>query len=618
MTPKNKKRTLMMVLSLMITLTSCGNKDDHRANVIAKSKYLAKFYDTEELKEDDYVSYYKETIDNFYKNYLTNYVTYMDEEQCRELQTLMEESYELEEEFPYDNTFTHLNKIMGVEEDKYGRGILRAFNMRLVYENILPAWYFRSEVYEEINTLRMLVNNDKAFFSSLFSKDMNKFIGCLMEKTGLDSREEIEELILKFDYYSDIIEKNDYSNLIPEEEYNDEELKEAYQKRIEEIMSDLVESKLETDENFASTLYGKILSNSKYLGSYKYSVTNDLFNDTASIFGVNKNYTSSYSFSIPSQYLYMNIDINEIKTIKVYDIISNANDKDNNYENTAMRLMIHLIDPLTLNSEGLSSEEIRQILYDNLRDEFESIEDFDTFFLSIANGDSMIYYDYFTILEHRIKKDGITYEDFARFTSLANFINEKENIFIDWNWDVEYPPYGLIEKMNEEEYNKIVSSYSNNDIFYGMDYKMCMGMAYDLIKENDLGYEQLYNPNLQYTYKDGYVYLNDPNSLVLSAEIYPTIGSFDGKKVIYYEIPKKYENGQAVESFYNIERKLTAKEVEGIKETFYDEISGKTVNGFIVSFNDELSEDIGPIRFMEYYIYFDKKQENKKLMLGGE
>lgn len=617
MTPKNKKRTLIMALSLMITLVSCGSKENYRNNLITKSKYLAKVYDTKELSEDVYLSFLKETTDKFYKNYLTNYVTYMNEEQCKEMQTLMEESYEFEEMFPYDNTFTHLDNIMGVEEGEYGRGILRAFNTRLVYENILSAWYFQNGVYEEINTLRMLVSNDKIFFSSLFSKDMDKFIDCLMEKTGFESREEIEELILKFDYYSDIIEKTDYSEMIPKEEYNDEELKAAYEKRIKKIMGDLVEAKLKTDENFAKTLYGKILSNSEYVGPYKYNITNDLFNDTASIWGINEDYASSYSFSIPSKYLYMNMGINEIKEIKVCDIIDKGSDKNNDYENTVMRLIIHLIDPLTLNNFELSSKEIRQILYNNLTDEFKTIEDFDTFFLSIVTGDPNIYYGYFTILEHRIKKDGITYDDFVRFTSLANFITENEKVFIDWDWNIEYPPYDVIEKMNEEEYNEIVSSSLNSDIFNGTD-KMCMGMVYDLIKENDLGFEQLYNQNLQYTYQDGIVYFSDSNSSILSAEIYPVIGSFSGKKVIYYEIPENYENGKAVESFYNIERKLTTREVEGIKETFYDEISDKTVNGFIVSFNDELSEDIGPIRFMEYYIYFDKKQEKKKLTLGGE
>ncbi len=52
MTPKTKKRTLIMALSLMITLTACENKEDHRANVIAKSKYLAKVSNTKELSED--------------------------------------------------------------------------------------------------------------------------------------------------------------------------------------------------------------------------------------------------------------------------------------------------------------------------------------------------------------------------------------------------------------------------------------------------------------------------------------------------------------------------------------------------------------------------------------
>ena len=94
----------------------------------------------------------------------------------------------------------------------------------------------------------------------------------------------------------------------------------------------------------------------------------------------------------------------------------------------------------------------------------------------------------------------------------------------------------------------------------------------------------------------------------------------NGSKVVYYEIPENYENGRAVDSFYNIAREFTVIDVPGLKETFYDESKNREVNGFIVSLDEGLTEDTEykPIRFMEFYHYYkDKvKDQNKELKLG--
>lgn len=569
MTSKKKKSILLVAVSLMLVLISYGKKFEQEKR-LEKARELVLNY------EENTLSVTSDLLDNkkfydFYKEFLNRYVIYMDEEQCNEFYNMMIENCDTEENFPYNITFAHLDKIMGVEENKFGRGILRAFNMRLVYENILPALKFDDEVFKEINTLRMIVADDKAFFSSLFSGNIDEFTECIKSHTGFDSTQEIDELILQFDCYSDLLEN---------EEYNDKELQEKYKKRIEQIMSELIKSKLATDEEFSNTLYGKIISNSKYNSTlYKYSIYNTLFDDDTSIYVVADDLLTAYSFSIPSKYLYMNVEIDEIKAIKVCDIIKKGDNENNGYENDAMKLMIHLIEPSTLADSKLSSAKKRELLYENLKDEFETIEDFDDFFLSIANGTSMVYYDYFDVFEHRIKKEGINYDDFVRFTSLANFINE------------------------------------NNDIFDGMDYKICMEMIDDLIKDNNLGYEQLYSPDCEYVYKDGCVYVEASSASVLSEEIFPVIGSIGGNKIIYYEIPDNYETGIAVDSFYNTERNLTIVQVGGIKETFIDEISGKIVNGFIVAFGDEIDKTLTPIRFMECYTYYEENKKDKGLIL---
>lgn len=596
---KSKKRLALITLSLILTLTSCGKKDD------PQKRYKENVRDIIEVYNDSSAFDYKNTLDKFYIDFINNYGSYMSEEEYQDFTYLMMASYQYKEEFSSEDTFLYLNMIMNVEDNKFGRGLYRAFIMRIVYENIFPAWRYNDDVYQEFNTLRSVVNNDKDFYSAIFSNDIDSLIKCIVDNTGA-SKTDVEKLILEMDAYSDIQES---------EEYNESELKETYKETIENLMNKIVQAKIKNDESFANTLFGKLLSKSKYYNDYSYGVINSLFDDTASIHGC-KDF-SAYYFDIPSEYLNTKKDIDEIKAYKVCKIIELGGNEENTYENDAMNLMIHLIDPSTLTDSSLTSKQIREILYENLKDEFESIEEFDDFFLTIANGSSMIYYDYFSIFERRLKKDGITYDDFVRFTSLVNFVNDNTTVNIDWNWDIEYPPYEEIKKMKEEEYNKLVSSSTYNWIFYGMDYKMCMEISNEIVKNNDLGYEYFYSPNCKYVYKNGKVYVSPSSGKVVSEVVSPRIGRVSGVDITYYEIPEDYKNGYAVECFYNIERELTLVPINGFVTTFYDETIGKTVNAFVVSLDKENEEELPVVRFAEYYSEYEKIQENKKLGLGA-
>lgn len=595
---KNKKRLALFGLTLMLALTSCGKKDD------PQKRYKENVRDIIEVFDETREFGLKDTLDKFYIDFINRYGSYMSEEQYNNFTYLMMASYQREGKFQSENMFPYLDLIMNVEDNKFGRGLCRAFNMRIVYENIFPAWKYNNDVYQEFNTLRSVIDNDPEFYSSLFSGNIDDFVKCIVDNTGA-KKTDVEKLILELDAYSDIEES---------EEYNKSELKETYKDNIENLMSKIVKSKIETDELFANSLLGKLLSKSKYYNDYSYEVINSLFDDTAEITGCND--FSAYYFEIPSEYLHTKKEIDEIKAYKVCKIIELGGDENNTYENDAMTLMIHLIDPTTLTDSDLSYKQIREILYENLKDEFETIEKFDDFFLTIANGSSMIYYDYFTIFEKRLEKDGITYDDFVRFTSLVNYMNDNTIVNYDWNWDIKYPPFEEIKKMNEEEYNKVVRSSIYNWIFYGMDYNMCMELANDRIKNNDLGYEYFYSPNCKYVYRDGKVFVSPSYGKVVSEVVSPRVGRVSGVDITYYEIPDDYKNGNAVECFYNIERKLTLVPINGFATTFYDEKLGKTVNAFVVSLDKELEENLPEVRFAEYYDDYEEMTENKKLELG--
>lgn len=596
MTLKNKSKILPLLLSIVLSATSCGKEEPIiDRDYLSDTREIIDNYDETKEKNDS-------TLAKFYRKFIENYGDYLSEEQFETFTYLMTSGFN-KKGSTEQLTFNFLDEIMDINENKYGRGLLRAFNMRMVYENVFSSWMYRDEVYEHFNTLRSIVNNDEAFFGSLFSGDMDLFVKTVSEESYAPESL-VEELILKMDAYSDVYESD---------EYNDVELKEVYQKQIKEIMSEIISKKLENDSEFRNTLYGRIISESDYTDKYRCSAINDLFDNGIHISFYNM--TSSYSFYVPSKFLYRDLTIADIKRIAVCDIISKGDDEDNYFENIAMTLMIHLIDPNALSNKNLSSEEKRENMYNDLKDEFASIEDFDDFFLTVANGTSIIFYDYFNIFDRKILKEGITYDDFVRFTSLANYMNEKESVHIEWNQDFDYPPFDYIKTLPEEEYKKIVSSYSSSWIFDGMDYKTCMELSYNNIKDNSLGYEKLYGPNCRYSYEYGRVYVYDSSSSVVSEIIEPNIGVFDGVNVVYYKIPENYSSGRAVECFYNIQRKLTIVDIPGIVKQVKDPITGEDISIFIIDIANEIRDDLPEVRFAEYYEFYKENQENKTLTL---
>lgn len=596
MTLKNKSKILPLLLSIVLSATSCGKEEPIiDRDYLSDTREIIDNYDETKEKNDS-------TLAKFYRKFIENYGDYLSEEQFETFTYLMTSGFN-KKGSTEQLTFNFLDEIMDINENKYGRGLLRAFNMRMVYENVFSSWMYRDEVYEHFNTLRSIVNNDEAFFGSLFSGDMDLFVKTVSEESYAPESL-VEELILKMDAYSDVYESD---------EYNDVELKEVYQKQIKEIMGEIISKKLENDSEFRNTLYGRIISESDYTDKYRCSAINDLFDNGIHISFYNM--TSSYSFYVPSKFLYRDLTIADIKRIAVCDIISKGDDEDNYFENIAMTLMIHLIDPNALSNKNLSSEEKRENMYNDLKDEFASIEDFDDFFLTVANGTSIIFYDYFNIFDRKILKDGITYDDFVRFTSLANYMNEKESVHIEWNQDFDYPPFDYIKTLPEEEYKKIVSSYSSSWIFDGMDYKTCMELSYNNIKDNSLGYEKLYGPNCRYSYEYGRVYVYDSSSSVVSEIIEPNIGVFDGVNVVYYKIPENYSSGRAVECFYNIQRKLTIVDIPGIVKQVKDPITGEDISIFIIDIANEIRDDLPEVRFAEYYEFYKENQENKTLTL---
>lgn len=614
---KRKKSAMLIMLSLILSTTSCKQnnsyKDDHY-NTIEEIMDNNPFY-----QEYDLSKTYKQKYLPFYYSYLNKFADYLDKEQYATFLKIISEMDENEiDDHNYNKTFSYLNEIMNFEKDQYGRGIYHAFNNQIIKENIdyFYDYGLNTEIYKEINTLRSIVNNDQTFFSSLFSKDINKFIECVQKNTGMENKDLIGTLIINMDLYSDIESSKEIMDI---------ELRESYGRQISNIMGILVKSKLETDPKFADTLYGKILKNSKYIKEdYISEAFQELLENETNFHFFSENYDIDYDFSLSSEYLYSHISFSELKELKVTKIIDQADKEDNSDYSDTMTFMIHLIDPEILIYTKNSASTIRKIMYEDLKKHFKNIEDFDEYFLifdcyplDYPLETIKIWDIYFNILNLRIKEGGITIDDFSRYTSLVNCINDHRFTSYDWNLDVKYPPIEEIKSLPKEEAEEIVGAL-HHDRLFRLDSKLTM--IENTLKSNNLGYEMVYNPNCKFEYNYRIVIVNDDSNCVISKSVEPKNGKYNGMDIIYYEIPEYFEEGRAITTFKNIEDKFTIKEVEGFKETFFDEMSQREVTGFIVKINTNQKKEYQPIRFMEYYMHYEEKRspQNKELTLGAK
>ncbi len=602
---KKKKSAILIMLSLILSTAGCKQDDTYKNN---SYNIVEEIIDNNPFYQEYHLSQtYKQIYSPFYHTYLNQFFDYLNKEQYNTFLNIIREMDEAEiNDYDYNKTIDYLDKIMGCQNNQYGRGVYHAFNARIVYENVYLSYKFNTDIYKEINTLRSIINNDDAFFSSLFSKDIDKFIECIQNNTGLENKDLIQALIVNMDLYYDIESKEETIFI---------EFKEDYCKQIKNIMSTLVKSKLTTDQKFANTLYGKILKNSNYTeDSYTSKAIQELLGDETEFYLSSEKYHESYNFSLSSEYLYSNISLSKVKNLKVTEIIDKADIEDNTYYRDTMTIMIHLIDPdIFLGQHSPSTK--RKLMYENLKEYFKNIEEFDEFFL-IVSCDSpkrKIWDIYFNIFNLRIKEDGITIDDFTRYTSLANLINDHKFIFYHWDSDDGHYPEKEIENLPKEEAEKIVTTTtSNNRLLSRMrNCKEYLTMTENILKENDLGYEMVYNPDCKFEYRYGIIVVKDDSNCVISQSIEPKSGRYNGINIIYYEIPKYFEEGRAITAFNNIENRLTISEIEGLKENFFDEISQKEVNGFIVKINPQEKEEYQPIRFMEYYMHFAEKRIHK-------
>lgn len=616
---KNRKRVMMTLLSLMLTTTGCASKNND--DDIYTKDYKEKSYDIVNSLLDN-SSFYNEDYNcvkddyaNLYQNYLDSFIEYMSLDQYYTLIDIVR-NMNKEERNEYPETLKYMNSMFNVTDTSYGRGFYNIFNTRIIGENITYNGRVGGDISNHVNTLIGIVDNNEELFPSIFSGDINEVIDCIVKNTGIKNRELVEELILKMDLYGD---KEDYID------YKSELVKDAYADRINEIIRMLTEAKCENDKEFADSLYVKLLRESSYYGKNTYDIIPGITLDTFTVIVCEDD--EKYEIeNVPKSYLFNKSSIEDIITWSVNDILARSFhlDEEEYYtvENT-MQLLMCLIDSDIEFKDITSGEDFRQIIYGNLSEYFASIDEFNIFVLKLRSMTPSAFEEYFKFFIQSIKLDGITKDDFLRYSALVNYNNKRRHIYIGYFTDLDSRVDDeTLANMTPEEYAYIANSNEENYLFGRLDYQTYFKQIEDILAENDLDYEMLYNKECAFDWIYGErTLMSECESSFISAEVKPEMMEYNGTFVIFYEYPEFYEDGVAVDVFTNINNETIAREREGFKAEIIDPETGNPRTIYVVDMGPS-KDGYANIRFMIDTKTFNKTHESdqsvSKLTVGGQ
>lgn len=602
---KNKKRTMLALLSLMLATTGCASNNDYQDAPFDRVNEILN--ESDDIEDEDYLN----TISLIYRTYLSNYVNYMSEEQYEKF-LIFVENMNKDELYEFENTFSYLTDIFNVTDTSYGRGFYKAFTSCFLSEQVSYRGESGKELNNHVRTLYALSTIKVSFLHALFSNDINNIIDCLMESTGYDNRDELEELFLKIDLYYDLLADNSYAST---------SLAASYNSRIEEIIGHLIEAKRNNYPNFSDTLYANLLKESIYNDSEVYQVIPYITKRICTI-KVNDGNSSYTIEGVPYEYLNDNYTFEEVKRYKVEELINKAFKSETNVSSVkdTMYLMMCLLNPAHDFSLCNSSKEIRTIMYNDLKEYFSTEDEFNTFYLRLYDASPSIYPEYLNLFIKRLEENGISYNDYLRYSALRNYLTSRMSFHIEFPNKEDYLTRDELAKKNKEDIQDIVNVTKELVLIDEDIYQPYFDYLDSFLSNNNLGYNNLYNPSVLLTWNDGIMeFTNEDESQIISASIKPKSMTYNGTNIIYYEYPEHYEDGIAIEIFTNILEQRMVREIDGFKATITDPDTDEVKTIFVIDMTNDVNT-YPSIRFMSSYEDFmQRKEEGKepRITLGG-
>lgn len=601
---KYKKNIIWVLLVAMLGTTSCIKKEE--SNLFEREEKLESVLENNAfLKEENvFGETYYEIYDTTLDKYLDKFSEYMDETQFENLlrvaHSISKSTYDCEYLLPY------FDEILGVQYDStnYGDGFFRYFNMAVLNDLYLH-WYSNQEdakIYKEMNTLCSIINSDD-LYQAIFSKDINSVIDVITEKSGCLNKDIVRELIMDFDICYNTRKSDLDIDIMAQEEAS---------KRIKDNLAYIINVKLITDKEMASSFFGRIIKDSNYFGNDNVIIKTSIFGNGCMV-RMNDSEYESLSFYMSDDYVYSKDSLEEIKHNVAIDIIKQAKEqyKDGYPYTTMMDEMTFLLneDTVALIGNNYDYQEVWNLMYSDLAEYFYNKSEFDAFLIKLDAGAIDVNKKYFDIYRSRLTKKELNISDYLNYQKMLEYIQEESYSHYDFYNRDDYIPYDELRKLKKEEYESFVYNMQDCFAFGGESLNTYLDSIEEILCNSSLDYDYILSSSgYQKDWFTGSVGIdNVDNNMILSDKTKPQSMNFKDMNVVYYEYPLGYEGSTPVETFLNIDNKLIAREFNGLVTNLPD--SDKTI--FIVGFDKDIA-NYPELRFMMKYNDLVKKHENVK------
>ncbi len=593
---KTKKRIMLSILALSLGTTGWGTNYQENALNEINETLEEDFY-----KESRTTEINAEYYGGFYRTYLNTFGDYMSKKQYKQFEDLTT-SYDILEECDDEAIANMLDAILFADSSR-GKGIYSAFNRELLYEEFQQHTVFYNKTYKQINRLKFLINDDDAFYKAMFSGNIEDFIKLLAKSTGCEEIDASTLVAFFDDYYIGL--KTGYFNR-PQEEI---------EKNIDFTIEQITNTKLKEDKVFAKTFYARMFINNKRYFE-QVTLTPSLISKQAHIL-IEDN--EDISFDFDSKYLNeTELELWQLKAIKANDYIKEAYDSyyNDKYDLEGMPLLAILLSSNCTLEDTINEDEIRCEIYADLKNYFNSLDDFNNFVLKLFNRDEDALNRYFEIFKERLQEDDIDITDFMRYEALRKLVKKHEINTIHFD-NVDYGSMrDIIPSMPKEEALKYVSFVKENYRFYNVDYDKYFTEIDSILKNNDLGISRIINDEIDIKWGKKPIsitgYYN--NSTVVSTTVSLKEMNVDGIDMLYFEAPENFEDGYLAEVYYNIEGDPVIKEFNGLST--YLEKTKNEGNTYIivVSLNneEEIPENLVFVKNYPVINHLDKNESNEK------
>lgn len=563
-----------MMLSIALSTTGCGSRYRDKAldevNEIMDESF---FYQVDYASKSN-----EEFYGPFYETYLNNFINYMSKSQYEEFINLVHEIEEMDNH-DYEAIMAKLDTIL-CKEDSVGFGLYHAFNAELIYEELFPAWVCNDITFKHVNTLKSIINDDEAFFEALFSKDINKMVDLIAEKTCYEDKDKLKQMIKDFDSYC----------------FNKEnkETRDEYSAKIQCTMNLIVQSKLESDEEFALTFYGRMLKDSVYFNKNETNIIHPLLFQNPSL-TLKSSDKGEVTFEFPDKYfLSSDIQLLELKYIVVNSKIKEAFELQSS--DTMDLISFILSNDCTLENAS-NEEEIRCELYQDLSPYFSSSDDFVDFLLRLFNLTEYSQKRYFEILKARIQENGIDLYDFLRYQCLVSLYNEHELGHYFYKDGLDGLDKWEITQMPAEKAEKYAEFYRENYFLASVDCQKEFEDIESILANNNLGFELALNQSAKFAWWEKPVTIKDDFLVqVYSAPVEISTTTKDGITIKYFEAPNGFNQGYLVDVYKSLSGETITKQIHGLDTTIVDPETGEEKKIVVVSINDNCDVK-GSLRF---------------------